>query len=292
MNYCYRGRRDERPWSSPVAGGFVDEFHGGGRITHLEDQCIVVLVLVEIHDDGVLGLVRVVEYEAPLGIEGAGSDDAGNVRPSDSHAMPPALRGVLVDPGTLDVRERNLQAAAECPQLVPPFHLEHETAALQRDVDHRCISGVSSLISNLYIDSQHTETMPTCADPLFSWPSSSLLRRPRRASKATMSREISSLCRVNHYPKYGCTTPRSELRAGMRVARFATRCSSFTAPAARGAAFSRRTSPESCSGRASCSIRPATSWCSRTTSDTAGRASRAMGFMRSFRTTTPTTRGT
>src|ERR1017187_7573720 len=247
MNCCDRGRRDGRPWSSPVAGGFVDEFHGACRITHLEDQRIEVLVLVEIHDDRVLRLVRVVEDDAPLGVECAGGDHAGNIRTTDPDAVPPSLRGILVDPGTLDVRERNLEAAAERPQLVPPFHLEHEVAALQRDVDHRCVSGVSSLISNLYVDSEHTQPRPTCAEPFFSSSSSSRLLHPPRACRATISRETSSLCRANHYPKCAFTTPRSDLRAGMSEARPAARCSPSPARGGPAAAFSRRTSPGNCS---------------------------------------------
>jgi hypothetical protein len=108
------------------------------RIGDFHDQLLVALML-ERHDESLRRIADIPEYELAVEIKGARCKEARQFGAHHLEAVPPAtdLIGVQVDP--LEVRQRDLQAAAERPQLVESLHLENDPVALDCDVNHQRI---------------------------------------------------------------------------------------------------------------------------------------------------------
>src|SRR5687768_4589163 len=115
--FLCKGASEQAPPTTLLAQRLVDRRYRGRRILHLYDQLGVAFVLEPDHHR-LLGVMHVPEHALTLLVEGARHDDPRHVRSTDPGASPPPLRFLRIGLGTHYVRERDLQATPESPQLV------------------------------------------------------------------------------------------------------------------------------------------------------------------------------
>src|SRR5258706_6447322 len=83
--------------------------------------------------------MNVVKDNPTLLVEGAGCEDAGDIRSHDPQAVPPSPCRLRVDSNRADVRERNVESAPERPKLIEALDVEMNAVTFDRD-QHHCVS--------------------------------------------------------------------------------------------------------------------------------------------------------
>src|SRR5215210_7422688 len=116
---------EQAPLTTLLAQRLLDSCYRGRRVLHLYDQSGVAFVLEPDHHR-LLGVMHVPEHALTLLVEGARCDDPRHVRSTDPGASPPPLRFLRIRLGTHYVREWDLQATLESPQLVHASHMDNQ----------------------------------------------------------------------------------------------------------------------------------------------------------------------
>lgn len=109
--------------------------YGGGGVGDFDDE-LAVVVVAELDDDGVVGVVDVPEDALIVLIERAGGNDSGDVRALHAYSVIPGVGdgGVGTDAG--DVLQRNFEGTLQGPELVGSADVEDEFTVGDRKIDH------------------------------------------------------------------------------------------------------------------------------------------------------------
>jgi len=109
----------------------------GLRVRDFDNE-VVILLVVQFDDYGVVRIVHVIEDATAVLIEGAGGNDTGNLCAWEPDAQPPSARCFSVDGGPSDVRDRYGNLALEGPELVHPLHFENCISVRNGYLDQWC----------------------------------------------------------------------------------------------------------------------------------------------------------
>ena len=99
------------------------------------DYELIVTLAIQLDNYCVVGVVYVIEDAATMLVKGAGSYETGDLRAWHPDPVPPAARGFPVDRRAGNVRERDLHAALQRPDLVHPLNFEDRVSTSDRYVD-------------------------------------------------------------------------------------------------------------------------------------------------------------
>src|SRR5204863_2472337 len=98
-------------------------------------------LMIELEQNGSVGVVHVVEHDAALLVESAGGENTWSVGAHKSEAVPPSARGLGIDADGANVGQRKLEMAPQRPELVDTLDVEMNSIALNRNVDHNVRDG-------------------------------------------------------------------------------------------------------------------------------------------------------
>jgi integrase/recombinase XerC len=124
------------------ADGLVDHRGGGLRGLDFNHQPLEVLV-VELNNNCVLGMVDIPEYEAAVLVEHARSENSRNARPRQLEPLEPAQRRMRIHASSPNVLERNPELASQRPELVPALNFEHRVIRLDREDSSSLLCGAA-----------------------------------------------------------------------------------------------------------------------------------------------------
>jgi hypothetical protein len=101
--------------------------------------------------------MHVPEHALTLLVEGASCDDPRHVRSTDSGASPPPLRFLRIRMGTHYVRERDLQATPESPQLVHASYMDNQGVFGKLHFGHGGVTPFVHTFTSSHLSSQSTK---------------------------------------------------------------------------------------------------------------------------------------
>ena len=118
-----------------MADDTSEQSHHGRGIGYLHNQLPVPFIR-ETHDDCLIGMADIPEYQLAVIVEGAAREGAWHVRPHQFDTVPPGadLRRVVLH--VCDMRQWDRQLASEAPQFVKALDSKERAIAVDRDVNH------------------------------------------------------------------------------------------------------------------------------------------------------------